>query len=136
MRRYRSFLSLPQTKRAAPFSNGFEAARSPSGRRQPASNKGPQPAAGFLGEPLDKFGGGCRSPARPTGRTVAPQSAEQTNGNPYMKAENSLVGSEDAMWFLALLLAQIPLPTTCDGVVTELKMNPPAYGDQGRAAYA
>jgi hypothetical protein len=36
----------------------------------------------------------------------------------------------------ALLLAQIPLPTTCDGAVTELKMNPPAYGDQGRAAYA
>jgi hypothetical protein len=62
--------------------------------------------------------------------------AEQTNGNPYMEAENSLVGSDDAMWFSALLLAQIPLPTTCDGVVTELKMNPPAYGDQGRAVYA
>ena len=43
---------------------------------------------------------------------------------------------QHAMWFFALLLAQIPLPTTCDGVVTELKMNPPAYGDQGRAAYA
>jgi hypothetical protein len=51
-------------------------------------------------------------------------------------AEPEEVGSEDAMWFFALLLAQIPLPTTCDGVVTELKMNPPAYGDQGRAAYA
>jgi hypothetical protein len=50
--------------------------------------------------------------------------------------KNNLVGSEDAMWFFALLLAQIPLPTTCDGVVRELKMNPPAYGDQGRAAYA
>jgi hypothetical protein len=62
--------------------------------------------------------------------------AEQTNGHPYMETENNLVGSEDAMWFFVLLLAQIPLPTTCDGVVTELKMNPPAYGDQGRAAYA
>ena len=39
------------------------------------------------------------------------------------------------MWF-AMLLAVVPLPMSCPEVVAELRMNPPAYGDQGRAVYA
>jgi hypothetical protein len=35
------------------------------------------------------------------------------------------------MWF-ALLLAAVPLPTTCQQIVQELKLKPPAYGEKGR----
>jgi hypothetical protein len=40
------------------------------------------------------------------------------------------------MWFAVLLAASQPLPTTCAGVMGELKMRPPAYGERTRAEYA
>jgi hypothetical protein len=39
------------------------------------------------------------------------------------------------MWLALLLAASQPLPTTCNQVVEELKMRPPAYGEKERIGY-
>jgi hypothetical protein len=39
------------------------------------------------------------------------------------------------MWLAILLAASQPLPTTCPQIMQEMKLRPPAYGEQERAQY-
>jgi hypothetical protein len=64
----------------------------------------------------------------------AKRPAKQPDGSVHGNRE-WLVAGRMAIRFFVVFMAQIPLPATCEAAVAELKMHPPACGDQGRTVY-